>query len=112
MLDAASLRRQADAGDPRAQVSLARALLKGRHPPLAEVTQLVREACAQKSADALLLHAALAALGLGQPQNLDKALHALRQAAALGDAGAQGQLAALGGTIDVGVWFARSEERR
>lgn len=106
MSDAASLRRQADAGDPRAQVLLARALLRGHNAPVGEAARLVREACARKNADALMLHAALAVRGLGRSQSFDDALAYVRQAAALGDTRARGQLAALGEGFDATAWFA------
>lgn len=67
--------------------------------------RLVAAACAQKSAEALLYHAALAARGHGRPQSLDDAFAYVKQAAALGDTRAKGQIMALGGALDQGVWF-------
>ena len=109
MLDAASLRRQADAGDPRAQVLLARALLRGHAPPAMEAARLVREACGQKNTDALLLHATLAVRGLGRPQSFNDALAYVGEAASGGDTRARGQLAALGAAFDPKAWFAPLE---
>jgi predicted 2-oxoglutarate/Fe(II)-dependent dioxygenase YbiX len=80
--------------------------LKGRNAPVGEAARLVREASAQKNANALLLHAAMAAIGLGRPQNYDDALGYVREAAALGDTRARGQLAALGENFKVAAWFA------
>jgi prolyl 4-hydroxylase len=105
MNDAGTLRTQAAGGDPRAQVLLARSLLKGFDAPVFEVVRLLREACAQNNADALLLHGALATIGLGRAQSFDDAFAYVTQAAALGDTRARGQLGALGKTFDT-AWIA------
>ena len=55
------------------------AAVSGRADPLGE------ESCSQRSAEALMYHAALAARGHGRPQSFDDALKYLSEAAALGD---------------------------
>ena len=93
------LRLQAEGGDPRAQFQLARMMLIGREAPYApdDAMRLVNAACAKKYDQALLFHAALAALGLGRPQNFADAISLVAQAAKTGSGRAKGQLAALGG---------------
>jgi len=109
-VDLAALRQSAAAGDARAQVLLARRLIIGReiHTDLGEAIRLIQLACAQNYPLALLLHASLAALGLGRSQNFDDAIGYVAQAAAAGDARAQGQLDALGGVagFDPSAWLA------
>lgn len=99
MADLASVRMQAEAGDAKAQAMLADALLRGRvvRPDPQEALRWVEASCAQGFAEAHLLRATMAALGLGRPQNLHDAFDQLARAAALGHAYAQSQLAALTG---------------
>jgi prolyl 4-hydroxylase len=110
MIDLQALRREADAGNPRAQFWLARELLIGRNVPYGpdEALALVRTASAQGYAQATLFHAALAARGLGRPQSFDDAIALVAEAAATGDVRAAGQLAALGGVekFDPAQWLA------
>ncbi|MBC7770780.1 MAG: 2OG-Fe(II) oxygenase [Phycisphaerales bacterium] len=93
--------------DPRSQLRLAHLMLTGRQKYLApdEPIRLVAAACAQKSAEALLYHAALAARGHGRQQNFDDAFAYVAEAAALGDTRAKGQLMALGKSFDRETWF-------
>jgi len=92
--------------DPRTQVRQAHLMLTGKASSFGDqAIKLVEAACAQKSAEALLYHAALAARGHGRPQNLDDAFRYVAEAAALGDTRAKGQLMALGNTFDRGAWF-------
>ncbi len=90
---------QAPASGPRERLRIAHRMLIGREAPYApeHAMQIVRECCAQKFGDALLFHAALAARGIGRPQNLDDAVGLVAEAAAAGDTRAKGQYAALGG---------------
>jgi hypothetical protein len=107
--DSISLRLQAQAGDPRAQLRLAHMMLVGRELPYSprEAMQLVAAACQQRYGEALLYHAALAARGHGRPQDFDEALRLVAAAAAAGDTRAKGQLMALGGktSFDREGWF-------
>lgn len=93
--------------DARAQLRLAHLMLTGRQQYMSpdEPIRLVTAACAQKSAEALLYHAALAARGYGRPQSLDDAFRYVAEAAALGDTRAKGQLMALGSAFDRDAWF-------
>jgi len=94
------------AADPRTQVRQAHAMLTGKAPSFGnDAIKLVEAACAQKSAEALLYHAALAARGHGRPQNFEDAYTYVKQAAALGDTRAKGQLMALGPAFDRDAWF-------
>jgi prolyl 4-hydroxylase len=106
--DVLSLRLDAASGNPRARLRLAHLIFTGRAKPSApdEPLRLVEAACAQKSADALLYHAALAARGHARPQSLDDAFRYVEEAAALGDTRAKGQLMALGKGFDRAGWFA------
>ena len=70
-----------------------------------EPIRLVTAACEQRSAEALLYHAALAARGCGRPQSFEDAFRFVEQAAALGDTRAKGQLMALGRAFDHDAWF-------
>jgi prolyl 4-hydroxylase len=93
--------------DPRTQVRQAHLMLTGRAPSFGDqAIKLVQAACAQRSAEALLYHAALAARGHGRPQNFEDAFNYVAEAAALGDTRAKGQLTALGGKLDLEPWFA------
>ena len=100
-------------GGPRERLRMAQAMLVGSGMPAAPelAMQIIRECCEQKFGDALLFHAALAALGVGRPQNLDDAMLYVAQAAAAGDTRAKGQYAALGGMpeFDRATWFAPIE---
>lgn len=97
--------------DPRTRLRAAHMMLTGRAQARfpGEPIQLVQEACAQRSAEALLYHAALAARGHGRPQSLEDAFAYVREAAALGDTRAKGQLAAMGGVLDHAAWFTPAE---
>lgn len=97
--------------DPRSQLRLAHLMLTGRERYALpdEPIRLVAAACAQKSAEALLYHAALAARGHGRAQSLDDAFGYVAEAAALGDTRARGQLAALSQPFDREAWFAPVE---
>ncbi|MFZ2032011.1 MAG: 2OG-Fe(II) oxygenase [Vitreimonas sp.] len=109
MSDKPNLFAAAAAGDPRAQLALAHFMIIGRAPaPNAdEPARLVRAACAQKFDEALLYQAMLAALGLAREQNLNEAHALVAEAAALGHAGARGQLKMLGVTrFDAEPWLA------
>ncbi|MDZ4691246.1 2OG-Fe(II) oxygenase [Terricaulis sp.] len=94
-----SLKDAAASGDPRSQFRYARELLIGTRVRYDSETalRLVEAACSARYPQALLFHATLAALGFGRSQSFEDALGFVEQAAALGDARAQGQLAALGG---------------
>lgn len=94
--------------DPRSKLRLAHLMLTGRQPYVQpdEPIRLVTAACAQRSAEALLYHAALAARGLGRGQDLEEAFRLVGEAAALGDTRAKGQLMALGPALDREAWFA------
>jgi hypothetical protein len=104
------LRLQAEGGDPRAQLQLARMLLLGEGAPYApgDALRLVTDACAKKDEQALLFHAALAVLGLGRQQSFSDAIDLVAQAAKGGSGRAKGQLAALGGVdgFDIEAWRA------
>lgn len=93
--------------DPRSQLRLAHLMLTGRErfTQPDEPIRLVVAACEQRSAEALLYHAALAARGHARPQSFDDAFRMVEQAAALGDTRAKGQLMALGRTFDNDAWF-------
>lgn len=109
-MDPRLLKPAAPASDPRTQVRQAHLMLTGKLPSFGnEAIKLVEAACAQKSAEALLYHAALAARGHGRGQNLEDALRYVQEAAALGDTRARGQLAALDNKIDQAAWFAPVE---
>jgi prolyl 4-hydroxylase len=101
------------AGGPRERLRMAQALLIG-HGVLAQperAMQIIRECCAQRFCDALLFHAALAARGVGRPQDLDDAMRYVAEAAAAGDTRAKGQYAALGGKpeFDRATWLSPIE---
>lgn len=103
-----SLRAQANAGSPQAQLRLAHLMLVGRAPAysLQEPLQLIEAACALKHSEAFLYQAALAARGHGRPQDFAAAFAYVAQAAAAGDTRAKGQLMALGGDkFDRAAWF-------
>lgn len=108
MAELLQLRLQAEGGDPRAQVELARMMLLGRDAPYApaEALRLVNSACAKKDEQALLFHASLAVLGLGRSQSFADAIDLVSQAAKGGSGRAKGQLAALGGAggFDIEAW--------
>lgn len=92
--------------DPRTQVRQAHLMLTGKLPSFGnEAIKLVEAACAQKSAEALLYHAALAARGHGRAQNFDDAFRYVQEAAALGDTRAKGQLMALENKFDREAWL-------
>lgn len=108
MNDTISLRLQAESGDPRAQVTLAFRMLTGHGVPQEwdQARRLVETACAQKSADAFMLRASMSALGIGLPKKLDDAYNSIKQAAALGNAYAQGQLKVVGAdALDRESWL-------
>jgi hypothetical protein len=111
-----ALREAANSGDPRSQFQLAREMLIGRYVPYDAETalRLVGAACQACYPQALLFHATLAALGIGRTQNFEDALDLVAQAAATGDARAQGQLAALGGRerFRVEEWLAPPIQRQ
>jgi hypothetical protein len=102
-----------NAGGPRERLRMAHAMLIGRGVPPApdRAMQIIRECCEQKFGDALLFHAALAARGVGRPQNFDDAMRYVAEAAAAGDTRAKGQYAALGGKpeFDRATWQAPIE---
>ncbi|MGH6950339.1 MAG: hypothetical protein ACREH4_05680, partial [Vitreimonas sp.] len=108
--DLLQLRLQAEGGDPRAQVALARMMLLGREAPYApdEALRLIGAACAKKDEQALLFQGTLAILGLGRPQSFAEAIDLVAQAAKAGSGRAKGQLAALGGVggFDIDAWRA------
>ncbi len=93
--------------DAKSCLQMAHAMLTGKVMPRfpGEPIRLVEQACSQRSAEALMYHAALAARGHGRAQNFDDAFRFLTEAAALGDTRARGQLTALGGAFDRDVWF-------
>ncbi|MBX3428142.1 MAG: 2OG-Fe(II) oxygenase [Hyphomonadaceae bacterium] len=70
-----------------------------------EAMRILLSACDRDDADALLLHAALAARGVGRKQNFEDAVALVAKAAALGDERARGQFAVLGGKFDRELWF-------
>jgi prolyl 4-hydroxylase len=70
-----------------------------------EALNLVREACGQRNAPAFLLHAALAARGIGRSRDINDAYAYVREAAGLGHQYAKDQLAILGnGGFDSAPW--------
>ncbi len=93
--------------DPKTKLRMAHALLTGQTAPRfpGEAIGLVEEACAQRSAEALMYHAALATRGHGRAQNFEDAFKYLTEASALGDTRAKGQLMAMGGKFDHAAWF-------
>lgn len=93
--------------DPKTKLRAAHLMLTGKAAPRfpGEPIRLVEEACAQRSAEAMLYHAALAARGHGRSQSWDDALGLVKSAAALGDTRAKGQLMALQDRIDRSIWF-------
>lgn len=93
--------------DPKTKLRAAHMMLTGKATPRfpGEPIRLVEEACSQRSAEALMYHAALAARGHGRAQSFEDAVQYLAQAAALGDTRAKGQLAALGGKFEHDAWF-------
>jgi prolyl 4-hydroxylase len=109
-MDIATLRAAAAAGDPSAQVLLARRHIIGREVPydLDESVRLLNMAAAQDFPLALLLSATLAALGLGRTQNFEHAIQFVARAADTGSERAVGQLNALGGVggFDPDSWLA------
>lgn len=92
--------------DSKTCLQMAHAMLTGKVIPAfpGQPIGLVEQACAQRSTEGLMYHAALAARGHGRPQNFDDAFKYLSEAAALGDTRAKGQLAALG-KFDHDAWF-------
>lgn len=98
--------------DPRAQLRLAHLMLTGRerYTQPDEPIRLVTAACAQRSAEALMYHAALAARGHGRAQSFDDAFRFVEEAAALGDTRAKGQFMALGRSFDRDAWFGPLEQ--
>lgn len=105
-MDPRLLKPSAAPTDPRTQVRQAHLMLTGKLPSFGnEAIKLVEAACAQKSAEALLYHAALAARGHGRAQNFDDAFVYVKEAAALGDTRAKGQLMAMDNKFDRDVWF-------
>lgn len=96
-----------NAPDAKTCLQMAHMMFTGRAAPRfpGEPIRLVEEACAQKSAEALMYHAALAARGHGRPQNFEDAFKYLTEAAALGDTRARGQLVAMDNKFDRDVWF-------
>ncbi|WP_374570421.1 2OG-Fe(II) oxygenase [Phenylobacterium sp.] len=95
---AADARREAEQGDPQAQLRLGRALLTGEGAAFApeEGAAWVRRAAAAGSLEAIGLAATLSAGGIGLPRELNEALDLLVVGAERGDPRAQGQLRALG----------------
>jgi len=112
-MDPRLLKPNAAPNDPRTQVRQAHMMLTGKLPSFGDqAIKLVEAACAQKSAEALLYHAALAARGHGRPQNFEDAFAYVKEAAALGDTRAKGQLMALDNRLDRDAWFAPVELRQ
>ena len=110
MTNLLQLRLGAEAGDSRAQVELAQNLLLGfpNAQQQREALHWVLTACEKGNADALRLHAALAATGLCRLQSFDDVHKLVTQAAALGDARARAQLALLGTEqFDAATWLAK-----
>lgn len=107
MADTVSLRRQADAGDPRAQTALAYAMLSQDGPTsAAPAVELLNTAAKRDHVDALFLLAALTMLGVGRARKLDDAYGFIKRAAAMGDKSAKGQLAVLGrDAFDKAPWL-------
>lgn len=101
------LRQRAQAGDASAQLLLAQKYLIAHDAPYQpdEALHLITRAGESGHTGALLFHATLAALGFGRKQDFEGAVDLVRQAAALGDAEANGQLRALGGKFDRAAWF-------
>lgn len=92
----------ANAGDPVAMTALGRRLLVGDEAPKApdKGAALILTAAGAGCPEAAALAAVIYAMGIVAPPNWDHALEALRAAAALGDASAEGQLAVLGDLAD------------
>lgn len=113
MIDLGPLRTRASAGDAAARVELVQRLVASPSPEQrAEAMQILLPACDQGDAKALLLHATLAARGVGRPQNFEEAIALLQRAAARGDQGAQAQHRVLNGKFDRAVWFAPMQLRQ
>lgn len=112
MSDLASLQRQANAGEARAQYLLGARLLVGREAPFAprQAHALLNAAAAQHEPDALQLLGVLAALGEGCTQSWAEARCFVARAAAQGDARARSQLALIGD--DAEAWLAPPQSRR
>lgn len=114
MNDEATLRAKVAAGDVNAKVMLAHWLLTDR-PDAAttnEALQLVKSACDQRSAPAFLLHATLAARGIGRERDINDAYGFVKQAAALGHQYAKDQLVILGReTLNRAPWMKPIELR-
>jgi predicted 2-oxoglutarate/Fe(II)-dependent dioxygenase YbiX len=103
-----------DSVDPKTRLRMAHLMLTGRAAPRfpGEPIRLVEEACGQRSAEALMYHAALAARGHGRPQSFNDALKYVSDAAALGDTRAKGQLMALGGKFEHDAWFGPVDQKQ
>lgn len=99
-------------GDPIAMTMRAHQLLVGRpkQAAIGEAMQLIQAACQQRCAPAYLLHATLAARGIGRPQNFDDAYACVREAAALGHQFAKDQLTILGAKAFDGAPWAKPIE--
>jgi predicted 2-oxoglutarate/Fe(II)-dependent dioxygenase YbiX len=112
--DIVALRLQADSGDAAAQAAMARILLAGRLASRApgDAFRYLDAACGQNNADALLLSAAVAAIGLFRPQDINAAFAFVKRAALAGDARAEGQLRVLAstqGALNLDPWLAPVE---
>lgn len=94
---AAELERRAAAGEPDAQLRHGLALLSGDRASVEgpRAIALIDSAADQGHSEALAMCALFEAMGAARPQNWEKALDRLQQAAEAGSARAQGQLRAL-----------------
>lgn len=119
MTDLGELRARARAGEPRALGELGRRLLTGHGvaPSPRDAVAALQRAAHGKDAEAIALLARMAAWGALEPQNIDRALDLLAEAAALGWAPARQELqfiarrksddwSALRAAIDVSSWTA------
>lgn len=100
------LRARMLAGDGAARLQLMQRLVASYdEAQTKEAMQLLSAACEQGDTKALLLHAVLAARGLGRGQDFNEAVALVARAAELGDTSAAAQLAVLGGKFDRDIWF-------
>lgn len=110
----AQLRLQTLSGDTHARAELVQRLLvtpRGPSQPQ-EAMRILSAACDEGDPTALLLHATLAARGIGREQNFEDAVALVARAAAQGDSDAQGQLNVLGGKFNRETWFAPMQMRQ
>lgn len=107
MENTAQLRKRAESGDGAALVDLIQWLVTSPEADEREEgAQLLLASCERDVPDALCLHAALSARGVGCEQNFETAFAFLKRAAALNDDRAQRQVQALGDHFDPAAWFA------